>query len=132
MWAYIRTVATAYALVGALLAVLTFAGWLISPHGDAAELRPQESVARPPAAYRGNTTAQIVTLDEPALEARCAHLMGPPSPGMFYRACTRRGRPVVYVPNPCTYGGDKYASVLCHELGHVNGWPGTHPGAIAP
>jgi hypothetical protein len=30
------------------------------------------------------------------------------------------------LPNPCIAGahGDPYAAVLCHELGHVNGWPG--------
>lgn len=33
------------------------------------------------------------------------------------------------LPNPCSaeYAGESFAIIACHELGHSNGWPGTHP-----
>ena len=32
------------------------------------------------------------------------------------------------LPNPCTFKrGGEYADLMCHELGHVNGWPPKHP-----
>jgi antirestriction protein ArdC len=31
------------------------------------------------------------------------------------------------MPNPCAFpDSDAYAHLLCHELGHANGWPPTH------
>lgn len=45
-------------------------------------------------------------------------------------ACAGRnakGIPIVALPHPCALAGREiYATILCHELGHVNGWPGTH------
>ena len=33
----------------------------------------------------------------------------------------------VIAPNPCSYPEtDLYARILCHEIGHANGWPATH------
>jgi hypothetical protein len=37
--------------------------------------------------------------------------------------CTVGG--TIYVPNPCRWG-DGYATLMCHELGHVNGWSAEH------
>lgn len=31
----------------------------------------------------------------------------------------------IYVPNPCRWR-DPYATLLCHEMGHVNGWSAFH------
>jgi hypothetical protein len=43
---------------------------------------------------------------------------------VFY-ACASGRR--ITMPNPCDYpAGDEYAALLCHELGHLNGWPATH------
>lgn len=43
---------------------------------------------------------------------------------------TVKGIPVVVMPNPCTYpeASDEfsYAHLLCHELGHANGWNADH------
>ena len=33
---------------------------------------------------------------------------------------------VIIMPNPCLYAG-RYPGILCHELGHVNGWGADHP-----
>jgi hypothetical protein len=33
----------------------------------------------------------------------------------------------IHIPNPCVYPKtDSYARLLCHELGHFNGWPVYH------
>lgn len=33
----------------------------------------------------------------------------------------------MHLPNPCQYPqSDAYARLACHELGHINGWPGYH------
>ena len=32
------------------------------------------------------------------------------------------GRPTIIIPNPCAFPWDSYAALVCHELGHVNGW----------
>lgn len=33
------------------------------------------------------------------------------------------------LPNPCSaeFAGESFARLACHELGHLNGWPGNHP-----
>lgn len=37
------------------------------------------------------------------------------------------GSKAVLMPNPCLVGtDDAFAGILCHEIGHVNGWPPTH------
>lgn len=50
-------------------------------------------------------------------------------PGEGVIACTyyQRTPNEIVMPNPCQYPEDDYARVLCHELGHVRGWPGNHP-----
>lgn len=33
----------------------------------------------------------------------------------------------IHLPNPCTYpASDAYARLACHEMAHINGWPGYH------
>jgi hypothetical protein len=36
---------------------------------------------------------------------------------------------VLILPNPCSpeYASESYAKLVCHELGHANGWPANHP-----
>lgn len=44
-------------------------------------------------------------------------------------ACTRRsifGQWQTILPDPCIIANDPYAGLVCHELGHVNGWPIYH------
>lgn len=36
-------------------------------------------------------------------------------------------KPLLILPNPCN-NIDDYSLILCHELGHANGWPGDHRG----
>jgi hypothetical protein len=45
-------------------------------------------------------------------------------------ACVRsdgKGHAFLIAANPCLAARrDLYAAILCHELGHLNGWPSTH------
>ena len=71
----------------------------------------------PPARYRANTSFVITLVND--IEAAC----GKAPRGYVFLGCTR-GR-TVYMPNPCTTR-ESFARILCHEAGHVNGWPRTH------
>ncbi len=42
-------------------------------------------------------------------------------------ACAGVNNDWIIMPNPCMFPDDPYARVLCHELGHNNGWPSDHP-----
>lgn len=43
-------------------------------------------------------------------------------------ACASHLETEAWMPNPCAafWRGDRYADLMCHELGHMNGWPGDH------
>jgi hypothetical protein len=70
----------------------------------------------PPQRFQGNTAAAVVFTDERTVQRMCPHVR-------MAVGCTV-GR-TIYVPNPCRWG-DAYATLLCHELGHVNGWSTHH------
>ena len=75
----------------------------------------------PPARYRGNARATVRFSSQDEIVDLC----GRPPCGLVVLACQQHKQLVM--PNPCTYGAaDKYAKLLCHELGHLNGWPATH------
>lgn len=84
----------------------------------------------PPERFRANAHAVVVTSSPAGVAEYCAKLAGSrPPPGMVIKACTfdHEGVTIVLMPNPCGYpDSDEYAHYLCHEFGHVNGWPGTH------
>lgn len=51
-----------------------------------------------------------------------------PSYGVIL-ACTRMtifGTYSITLPDPCLIKDEVYAGLVCHELGHVNGWPNYH------
>ena len=74
--------------------------------------------SRPPLRFQGNARAVLEVIDPDAIEASC--IAG--GPGAL--ACTKMypDRPTVVMPNPCAFPFDSYAVMLCHEVGHVNGW----------
>jgi hypothetical protein len=47
--------------------------------------------------------------------------------GYHFSGCVRDGE--LTLPNPCdpAYSHEKFAKLACHELAHLNGWPGDHP-----
>lgn len=49
---------------------------------------------------------------------------GKPPPGKRFVGCVRG--PLVHMGNPCEFGHEQFARIMCHEMAHVNGWPRTH------
>lgn len=73
----------------------------------------------PPRRYRENNGAVVQFVSDHELAKVC---------GREAVACVKTVgmASVVYVLNPCrVLRRDEYSTILCHELGHVNGW--THP-----
>lgn len=78
---------------------------------------------RPPDRFQAPTRTKLQTVVD--VQASCArHHRHPLPDGAVIFACTYRG--VVTMPNPCDFPAERFAALLCHELGHVNGWSGNH------
>lgn len=45
-------------------------------------------------------------------------------------ACAEVNGDRILMPDPCFHTEESYARLLCHELGHIKGWPKDHPGAV--
>lgn len=78
----------------------------------------------PPPRYQYDSSTRLQTVNtQDAMNADC----GKPERGTRL-GCTRgpRANPVVIVPNPCDYPEERFAHLLCHELGHVQGWGADH------
>ena len=81
--------------------------------------------ARPPARYQASATVTLQVTDQAGIDRICHPLFGKPPEGMRTDACAIGERLVL--PNPCTFPAtDRYAAILCHELGHANGWSAMH------
>ena len=94
----------------------------------AAALAPNStpfSASRPPARFQAAATTVVQISDQAGVDRTCHALFGKPPAGMKTDACFTGERMVL--PNPCDFPQtESYARMLCHELGHVNGWPSTH------
>jgi hypothetical protein len=96
---------------------------LIGGQARAAALGPAVALYSsedPPARFRANTRARIRFMDEAAIGRACGD--------EGFGSCASIGplrRPWLVMPNPCGIP-ESYAKRLCHELGHVNGWPRLH------
>jgi hypothetical protein len=110
-------------------------------------------ITQPPVNYQKDTAVRIEFLSEKAVQKKCQRLTGDREATACASvelmtmplACENRSRYAKLVcskladkdtfvtfpdtlPNPCTFkGGGQYANLMCHELGHVNGWPPKHP-----
>jgi hypothetical protein len=83
------------------------------------------SDSRPPVLFQRDATMTLEVANQGEIDDTCHALFGNPPSGMRTQACTS-GRKVI-MPNPCSFpDSDAYAHLLCHELGHLNGWPATH------
>ena len=82
------------------------------------------SDGRPPERFQGDATVQLEVTDQAGVDRVCQPLFGKPPAGAKTVAC-QTGRRVI-APNPCLYPTETYAQMLCHELGHANGWASTH------
>lgn len=114
-------------ILSALLAVAS------CERDNAAELisapAPTVHDGSPPARFRGANDARVVFSDNVGRDCVDAgHKIGFRARTDLTNACAVLGGPetVLIVKNPCRESGE-YARVLCHELGHVNGWPVNHP-----
>lgn len=77
-----------------------------------------------PERHQGNRVAVVRFEGHEGIATQC----GVAKPPLVLIACAGKvkGVPTIAVPNPCLLPGDFYARLLCHELGHLNGWSGAH------
>ena len=73
---------------------------------------------KPPSRYQYDTSATVEFTTEGGVQSKCPM----PHPKVAV-GCTANN--IIYVPNPCRWK-DPYAVLLCHEVGHINGWSGLH------
>lgn len=88
-----------------------------------------EPIKAPPKEMRFDTSVEVEFVHPAKVGVRCANrgasYFGLPS--INAGACS--DTVLMTVPNPCyVIGGGWYASLLCHELGHANGWQVNHEG----
>lgn len=76
----------------------------------------------PPVHLRVNKTVSVEFVNNANTKDNC----GVASKGRFV-ACASVGGIQMILPNPCLYTDDNYARMVCHELGHTNGWETDHP-----
>lgn len=83
----------------------------------------------PPVEYREDQKSTIVFIQNNDIRNElCYEMVGiSPPPGLMYKGCASPFLNLMVVPNPCAYKEESYARHVCHELGHINGWPGDHP-----
>jgi hypothetical protein len=90
-------------------------------------LQTFEPAQRPPPEFRSNTLVGVEFLDPADVGFRCADRGATywGLPGINAVACATKT--LVSLPNPCSViNGGWYADLLCHEIGHTNGWPADH------
>lgn len=76
-------------------------------------------IEMPPLRFQGNATAIVRFVTDVGPE--CANA----PEGYLVLACSEG--PVIIMPNPCRYPNERYARLLCHEIGHLNFWGKDHP-----
>lgn len=80
----------------------------------------------PPAGFQGDAVVTVRFIDAANVDGACRDPADRrPARGRIH-GCERDG--VITVPNPCRWpNGSDLRDLLCHEMAHANGWPGTHP-----
>lgn len=86
---------------------------------------PTDSDDAPPVRYRHDNAAYVTFTSQVSRDCYEAGLRGDPDLTNACAVISSEGVALI-VPNPCNERGS-YAQVMCHELGHVNGWPVNHP-----
>lgn len=73
---------------------------------------------RPPVRFMGTTLVPRVTFGHISWCGK------PEDPDHYFVACVRGS--VIFLPHPCEFPTEEFAQLTCHELAHINGWPGDH------
>lgn len=83
-----------------------------------------QSNGAPPQRFRGDRSFHVQFVAPSKIEEACG--LAKPICGYRMAAC-RRGNKLI-IPNPCTGNAilEPYGKLVCHELGHANGWPAYH------
>ena len=77
----------------------------------------------PPARFQRDAVAQVWFVSPGAVDLICDQK----GLGFNVVACSYPAQRKIIVPNPCLADPrEYYGRMLCHELGHINGWPGNH------
>jgi hypothetical protein len=59
-----------------------------------------------------------------AINAECGQVLWPE----VIEACSDTQNKLLVMPDPCRFpADDNYARLMCHEVAHLDGWPGNHP-----
>lgn len=85
---------------------------------------------QPPAKYQGDNLVVVRFLDPDKVPAACTSGVIDMNGGVVTACVLRAGTvaQVMIVPNPCTWPNvSDIKQIMCHELGHANGWPANHP-----
>lgn len=72
-------------------------------------------LSRPPERFTGDVEFVLKASNMEAVTAAC---------GRGYIGCMSETG-VLTLPNPCLFNDD-YAKLVCHEMGHINGWAHGH------
>lgn len=73
---------------------------------------------QPPAQYTKPANVVVYFVDRSQVETLCSR-----SENDKVMACANPKQRVIVMPNPCNWPlGEAYAELMCHELGHINGW----------
>jgi hypothetical protein len=81
----------------------------------------------PPDRFQRDSAALTIYASQEVIAHYCGPLGTPGAPAVACSGKTNEGVPILFAPNPCLLAeGDLYAAILCHELGHLNGWPKEH------
>lgn len=85
----------------------------------------------PPTKYAGDITVPVLFASNVS-EACIAAGLKDYGPAYEIQGCTLStadGKPIkIIVSNPCRASPQgSYGRIVCHEIGHANGWPADHP-----
>lgn len=87
---------------------------ILGPSASLVE-KPPVWFQRPPSA-----PAIIAFASPAAIDAFCRTPETPAN--IVILACTFPDKHAIAMPDPCLFPGEYYASLQCHENGHLNGW----------
>lgn len=79
---------------------------------------------RPPVSRQGDARAVVEFIAPQSVAGECRGSLVAVGTWGEALSCARMypGRPTLVLPNPCAFPFDDYATLVCHELGHVNSW----------